>query len=474
MTELEIKTYVHEMIEKARAAQRIYGASTQEQLDKCSRACGKTVYDNAELFAAEAVEETKMGLVSEKIAKQRISSVTTWRYQKGKPSTGVIGWEKGKLDVDCIQLVAKPVGVVAGIMPATNPTTSISVNGMQALKCGNAIIVCPHPRAVKVSMHCVDMIRAELVKLGAPADIIQCASEASIEVTGAFMREADVVVATGGPGMVKAGNESGTPSFGVGQGNCQMLVDRGMQDYFDQFADDAVACRSFDSGLPCNGEQTLIMPAEDEAAILAAFERAGAYILQDEAAVDKLRVILFAEKPGGGVRVNPENTGKSAQELGRLVGVAVPAEKRTLMVKVTKFGPGEPLCREKLCPVTAFITYTGDWKEAVHIARTNLEMEGAGHSAEIYTKDAAGQLYAAEQLPVCRIMINNSNRIIAGASEHGANGLIPTSGHGCGFWQGNIIDQNLNYRYLLNITRMVYTMDVQEAEPTDEEVWAED
>ena len=474
MTDTEIKAYVHEMMDKARAAQKIYGTFSQEQLDKCSRACGKTVYDNAELLAVEAVEETGMGLVSEKIAKQRVSSVSTWRYQKGKPSTGVIGWEKGKLDVDCIQLVAKPVGVVAGIMPATNPTTSISVNGMQALKCGNAIIVCPHPRAVKVSMHCVDLIRAELVKLGAPADIIQCASEASIDVTGEFMREADVVVATGGPGMVKAGNESGTPSFGVGQGNCQMLVDRGMQEYFDRFAEDAVACRSFDSGLPCNGEQTLIMPAEDEDAIIAAFEKAGAYVLKDAAAADKLREMLYLIKPDGGVKINPAHTGKSAQELGELIGVSVPADKLTMMVKVTKYGKDEPLCREKLCPVTSFITYAGGWEEAVNIARTNLEMEGAGHSAEVYTRDEAKQLYAAEQLPVCRVMINNSNRIIAGANMHGANGLIPTSGHGCGFWQGNIIDQNLNYRYLLNITRMVYTIDTQEKEPTDEEVWAED
>lgn len=474
MTDMEIKEYVGGMLEKARAAQKIYGTFSQKQLDQCSRACGKVVYDNAEIFAVEAVEETGMGLVSEKIIKQRVSSASTWRYQKGKPSTGVIGWEKGKLDTDCIQLVAKPVGVVAGIMPATNPTTSISVNGMQALKCGNAIIVCPHPRAVKVSMHCVDMIRAELVKLGAPADIIQCAAEASIEVTGEFMREADVVVATGGPGMVKAGNESGTPSFGVGQGNCQMLVDRGMQDYFDRFAEDAVACRSFDSGLPCNGEQTLIMPEQDRDAILSAFDRAGAMVVRDEAAIEKLRNMLYIIRPDGSVKINPSNTGKSAQELGQLIGVEVPADKRTLMVEVSKFGPAEPLCREKLCPVTAFITYTGTWEDAVAIARTNLEMEGAGHSAEIYTKDEGKQLYAAEQLPVCRVMINNSNRIIAGANMHGANGLIPTSGHGCGFWQGNIIDQNLNYRYLLNITRMVYTIATDTPEPTDEEIWAED
>lgn len=213
MKEFNINEYVEGLVHNARVAQAIYADANQQQLNKAARAVARVVYDNAVVFAEEAVAETGMGTVEGKILKQKSAMTSQWCYTRDKKSTGVIGWEQGKLDVDCILKIAKPIGVVAAVMPVTNPTTTMGANAMYALKSGNAIIVCPHPRAKNVSLHCANLMREALVKIGMPADLVQCVEEPSIEATGAVMHAADVVVATGGTGMVVAANSSGNPSF---------------------------------------------------------------------------------------------------------------------------------------------------------------------------------------------------------------------------------------------------------------------
>lgn len=468
MTEAELK-YVDGLFEKAKAAQAIYAKFTQEQLDKAARACAKAVYDNAEMFAKEDLEETGMGRYDAKVTRNLNGPKAQWYYTKNKKSTGVIGWEKGKLDQECIIKIAKPVGIVAGVSPVTNPVQNMASNGMQALKCGNAIIFCPHPKAKNVSNHAVKIIREYITEAGAPADIIQVVENPSIEFTGEIMKRADAIVATGGPGMVYAAAASGTPSMGVGQGNCQAVIDYGMTDQLDDITNGILENRSFDGGILCTGEQTVFVPEEDKDAIIKYFEQNGALVLRDAETSRKLANLLFIDRDGRRAP-NPAYVGKTVQEIGGAIGLDVPENKAVIIAVVEKYAEAEDLCREKLCPVIALHAYKGTFEEAVAMAKGNLLMEGAGHSSDVYSMDKDHQIYAGLELPVCRLIVNNNN-FYAGGGQYNT-GLVPTSGLGCGFWGRNTIRENLNYEHLLNYTRMVFTMDGIEA-PTDEEIWSE-
>ena len=414
-----------------------------------------------------------MGTVEGKTKKMKGAMTNQWAYTKGRVSKGVVGWEKGKLKEDCILKIAKPAGVIAGVMPVTNPTTTFGANAMQALKGGNAIIVCPHPRAKNVTKHCCELIRAAIEAVGAPADLVQAVEEPTMAITAEVMRQCDIVVATGGPGMVKAANSSGNPSFGVGQGNCQVVIDQDMADQFDEMAADIVPNRAYDSGIPCTGEQTIIVPAKDMAAFCAALERHQGYIVRDEAAIDRLRKLLFKIDPEtGAAHPDPAYVGKNVQELGHEIGIEVPDDVLSIFIPISKYGKDELLCKEKMCPVANLYAYEGDWKEAVHVAKTNLLMEGAGHSTDIYSKNKDHQIYAGIELPVCRLPVNCGQGMLGGR-PYFAGGMPSTSGLGCGFWQSNSLSGNLTFEHLLNYTRMLYKVKESRPNPTEEEIWAE-
>ena len=464
---------IGELISKAKAAQAVYATFSQKQYDKITRICAKTVYDNAEMLAIEAVNETGMGTVESKVLKQQNAAKNQWYYSKGKKSKGVVGWEKGKLDKDCILKLAKPIGVIGSITPSTNPTATMVSNSIQAFKTGNAIIFCPHPRAMNVSIHCAQLIRDAIVSLGAPADLIQVPENPSLELTNALIRKVDVVVATGGAGMVESAYSSGKPCLGVGQGNCQVCVDKGMEDSFDFMTAGAVKNRSYDCGIPCTGEQTIIIPECDKDAILEAFDRNGAMVISDDKIVDKIRKELFTYSDKlGDYMINRDYVGMQAPALGKALGFDVPEDKKVIVFKLSGYGEKELLCREKLCPVIGYITYSGDWEECVNIAKTNLLIEGAGHSSDIYTKSEDKQIYAGTELPVCRLIVNNSNSVMGG-NPYFNNGMVPTNGVGCGYWGGNSISENLSFVHLLNYTRMFYTIEGREP-PTEEEIWGEE
>lgn len=466
--------YVQSLVERSRAAQQVYADFSQKDLDRAARAVAKCVYDNAEMLAVEAVEETHMGTVEGKIKKMRSAMVNQWAFTKNRPSKGVVGWEKGKLDRENILKIAKPAGVIACVMPTTNPTTNMGANGMQCLKGGNSMIVCPHPRAYKVSMHCAELMRAALKEVGAPEDLVICCEDPSMARTQEVMKQCDVVVATGGPGVVKAANSSGNPSLGVGQGNCQVVIDKGFADQFDEMAADMMANRAYDSGIPCTGEQTIILPKEDKAAFVAAVNRNHGYFVDDKDAIQKLRELLFLkDEKTGGYRANPDYVGKDIYELASLIGVTLPEGVLSMVVDVAAYGKDELLCKEKMVPVASLYCYEGDWEEAVQIAKTNLLMEGAGHSTDIYTKDQDKQLYAGLQIPVVRLPVNSGQGLLNGRPYY-AGGMTTTSGLGCGYWQSNALAGNLSYRELLNYTLMLYKLDTDRPDPTPDEVWAED
>lgn len=455
---MEAQNAVDILMSKGKAAVEAIKDYDQKRIDCLVRAIGKAVYDNAQILAEIAVNETGYGKLESKVVKNRRTSMAAWSFLKDKKSTGVIEEDLEKNLVT----IAKPAGVVACITPTTNPTATIVVNCMHVLKGKNAAIVSPHPKSKVASIETVNLLRNAIAQLGAPADLIQIVEEPSTELTQSIMRNADVVVATGGASMVKAAYSSGKPSFGVGQGNVQVVIDENFTDY-EYIADQTIGNRIYDNGMPCTGEQAVFVPEKHKAEIIAAFENNGAYHISDKSDVEKFRENVFNEK---GI-IRKELFGQPAHVVGEVVGVEVPRSAGLLLVEVEKFAEEEILSKEILCPIVKLYTYE-KFEDAVAGAKKNLLMEGAGHSAVIYSNDDDRVNYFAEEIPVCRIDVNVS--AVAGSGSPYNSGMEPTMSNGCGFWGNNSISGPLTYRHLLNYTNVIREIpDV--VPPTPEEVW---
>lgn len=448
---------VSELIRKSRVALKELESYTQEQVDDMCIAIGKAIQENAELLAKEAVEETRLGNYEHKVMKNYGTGGDMWSVMKGKKSVGVIGEdpEKGLI------YVAHPKGVIGSVAPTTNPTITPLGNAMIAIKGRNTLIVAPHPRSKKTSVHTVEIMNEALRKIGAPEDVIQIIEEPSIESTQELMRMSDVVVATGGMGLVKAAYSSGKPAFGVGQGNVQHIIADDYED-FDLAAAQIVFGRSLDNGVICAGDQSVIMPKSKEAEMIAAMKRNGAYYSDDKETIEKFKNVLFVDG-----HLNPEIVGQSAQFIANLAGVAIPEGTKIILLKAEKHGSEDLLCGEKMCPVTVALTYD-TFEEAVAIAKANLLYQGAGHSAAIHSNNKDYITYMGASLPVSRICVNQPGLAAGGAGL--GNYLNPTPSLGCGSWGGNSISENLTYEHLINISRIAYPR--KGNPPTREEIWA--
>uniref|UniRef100_UPI0026735478 aldehyde dehydrogenase family protein n=1 Tax=Ruthenibacterium lactatiformans TaxID=1550024 RepID=UPI0026735478 len=256
METMDARTYVQELIDRARVAQQIFEGYSQEKVDEAVRAIGKSIYDNGEELARMAVDETGMGVYEDKIVKNKVKAKAVWNKLKGVKSRGIIRYIEDQGLVE----VAKPIGVIGAVTPTTNPTMTPMHNAMIALKGGNALIVCPHPRAKKTGVKSVEYMRQALETVGAPVDLIQIIPEPTLELTTAVMSMCDNCISTGGPSMVKAAFSSGKPAFGVGAGNVQAIIDRdvNMADVVPML----IKGRTYDNGILCTCEQAAICPAE--------------------------------------------------------------------------------------------------------------------------------------------------------------------------------------------------------------------
>lgn len=447
---------IKEMVALSRKAQAEFAAFSQEKIDAIVRAIGKVVYDNADPLAKMAAEETRMGVYEDKIKKNLGKARIIWNSLKGKRSIGVLddASEPG------IVKIAKPKGVIAAVMPCTNPIVTPMFNSMIGLKGGNSIIIAPHPRARKCTKHTVELFNAAIRKLGAPENLILSIEEPSNELTAELMRSCDVVVATGGMGMVKAAYSSGKPAFGVGAGNVQCIIDKGY--------DLAVAMpkiiegRTFDNGIICSGEQTIIAHRDDYAAMTAALAANRTYFTADKAEVERVRAAVF---PGGVMA--KDLVGQSALKVAAAAGLTVPENTRCIAVEAAVCGKGDLLSKEKMCPVISTYRYA-DFKEAVAIANANLEVEGRGHSVALHTNDAKHAEYAGLNIPVCRVLVNQICATMNGGSF--MNSLTPTTTLGCGSWGNNSISENLGYMHLINVARVASSLDGVKV-PTDAEIW---
>jgi len=426
----------------------------QVQTDKMVRAIGKVVFDHAEELAKEAVAETRFGEVGPKTFKNQFFPGSLWQNLKGKQSVGILP----DTDEEGIIKVAHPVGVVGSITPVTVPNICPCGNAMLALKGKNAIIISPHPKSLRSSTHTVNLMRTELEKIGAPADLIQIVPEASIEISAEVMKKCDVVVATGGPGMVKAAYSSGKPAYGVGAGNSQVICED-IQDY-EEFSRDAVANRMYDNGTSCLCMNALIYLDALEKKIFESLRATGnVYIAEDPEIVDKFRETLFVNGA-----FNKEMAGRDVQFVSKAAGVEIDKDVTVVILKVDKYGKDEILCYEKVCPVC--ICYSvKNIDEALHIALENYELQGKGHTAGVYSSNRDTIIKVGETLPVCRLLVNQPTSDGASGPH---NSLNPTNSIGCGSWGNNSISENLTYKHLLNIQRIAMRID---APPVDYTNW---
>jgi len=456
---MDITSIIDDLISKAGAAQISFEKFSQEQVDDVVKAIAKVVFDNAKTLARMAVDETRMGNYEDKLKKKLGKSRIIWHSLKGKKSVGIIGHD----EKTGITLVAKPMGVVGAVTPCTNPVVTPMCNIMFALKGRNSIIIAPHPRAKKCSKYAVGLFNAAIAKYNTPANLIQIIEEPTIELTGELMKKVDVVVATGGMGMVKAAYSSGKPSYGVGVGNVQVIIDRDAD--IKEAVPKIIAGRAFDNGIICSAEQTVMIPEEKFEAVIAEFETNGCYFISDDSAKSKLRDTLFIDG-----MPNKDVIGQDVARISSLAQIKVPPDTKVLIVQTDGIGKADLFCKEKMCPVLAVIKYR-EFTDAVAIAKENLDFEGKGHSVTIHSNNRKNIEYAAENIKVSRFLINQ----ICATSNGGSffNGLAATTTLGCGSWGNNSISENLDYKHLINISRIAYFKKDSKM-PTDDELWGDD
>lgn len=452
-----METELTELMERAKAAKEEFAMATQEEADAAARMVGKFVYDHAEELAQMAVTETKMGAYADKVSKCRGKARNIWASLRGKKSVDVIRLD----EKDGMIEIAKPKGIVGAVMPCTNPVVTLMANTMFALKGRNAIVIAPHPRAVLVSEFLTQNIRRELCALNFPADLVQTLQKPTIETVEALMEAVDVVVATGGMGMVKAAYKSGKPAYGVGPGNVQCIIDRGVD--IREAVPKIIAGRSYDNGMICSGEQCVLIPKEEYSEIILEFQKNGVFYAEEEETVERFATALFAD----GV-LSRETVGQDVQTIANLAGVTVPEGTKMILLKARGIGREEILSREKMCPVMLAIPYD-TFQEAVEIARKNLLVDGIGHTCAVHSTSRKHIEYAGTALPVSRLLVNQASALNAGGGAK--NSFVPTTTLGCGSWGNNSISDNLTYTHFINITRIGW--EIERVSLSDEELWGE-
>ena len=454
---MDAELFVKNLVVRARAAQKEFENSTQEQVDAACRAIAKAIFDNAEPLARMAVEETRMGVYEDKVKKNRGKARIIWSDMKGKKSVGILE----RRPEEGLVLVAKPMGVVGAVTPTTNPIVTPMCNAMFALKGRNAILICPHPRSKKCSGEAVRLMKEALKPLGVNQDIIQIIEEPTVELSGQVMKQCDVCISTGGMGMVRAAYASGKPAFGVGAGNVQCLIDEDAD--LEKAIPMIIEGRRFDNGIICSGEQTAIMAKTIFPQAVEIFKKNGALYIDRPEDVQKLREVMF---PNGVMDKNI--VGQSAKFVASKCGFEAPDDIKVILVKADAYGKEDLLSKEKMCPVIATYDSLADWDECIRAANANLEVEGKGHSVCIHSNTPEHVEAAAQVLPVSRFLINQICSTNNGGSFF--NSLSATTTLGCGSWGNNSISENLSWRHLFNVSRIAYVRPGSQM-PSDDEIW---
>lgn len=429
------------LVDRVRAAQKTYAEFSQEQVDIIFRHAAQAANEQRIALAKLAVQETGMGVFEDKVIKNHFASEFIYNKYIDEKTCGVIEEDD---DAGIIK-IAEPIGVLAGIIPTTNPTSTAIFKSLIALKTRNAIIFSPHPRAKKCTVETARIILDAAVAAGAPADIIGWIDEPTVELSSALMQHPGVnlILATGGPGMVKAAYSSGKPAIGVGAGNTPAVIDE--TSHLKMAVNSILLSKSFDNGMICASEQSVIIVKDVYEAAKKEFTLRGAYILNE---VERKKVAGAIMKNG---KLNAAIVGQKAADIAAMAGLTVPAETKILIGEIDAVSAAEPFAHEKLSPVLAMFK-ARDFDDACRIAREEIELEGMGHTAVLYTADTNHDRIGAfgDMMHTGRVLVNMP-------SSQGAIGdiynfrLEPSLTLGCGSWGGNAISENVGVKHLVNV-----------------------
>ena len=422
-----------------RAASREFGKYSQEQVDKIFQAAAMAANKARIPLARMAVEETGMGVVEDKVIKNHYAAEYIYNAYRCAKTCDVIEEDPAF----GIKKVAEPIGLVAAVIPTTNPTSTAIFKTLICLKTRNAIIISPHPRAKKSTIEAAKIVYEAAVAAGAPKDIIGWIEEPSLELTDKVMKEADIILATGGPGMVRAAYSSGKPALGVGAGNVPVIIDSSAD--IRLAVNSIIHSKTFDNGMICASEQSVTVLKDIYDEVRDEFERRGCYFLNGEE-IEKVGSTVIIN--GG---VNAKIVGQSAYTIAKLAGVRVPEKTRILIGEVTSTDISEPFAHEKLSPVLAMYK-AEDFEDALQKSEQLLMDGGPGHTASLFIDTSEKEKMAehARRMHACRIVINTP-------SSHGGIGdlynfkMTPSLTLGCGSWGGNSVSHNVGAFDLLNI-----------------------
>ena len=434
---------VRDLVAKAKAAQEIYATFSQSKVDNIVKAVAEACASNAQRLAKMAVEETGFGVWQDKILKNLLGSAITYNSIKDLKTVGILSEDNQKK----VWEVAVPMGIVAALIPSTNPTSTVMYKTLISLKSGNAIILSPHPNAKNCILETFQIISRAAAAAGAPAGLVQCITVPSQEGTSALLKHRDIgiILATGGEAMVRAAYSSGNPALGVGPGNGPA--------YIEKSADIAKAVKrifdskTFDNGTICASEQSIITERCIKDKVVAEVEKQGGYFMNQEESDKVSRFILRANGT-----MNPKIVGKSAQTIADMAGIKIPAGTRILLSHQTTVGKDNPYSREKLCPILAF--YTEDsWENACKRSIEILNNEGVGHTMTIHSEDMSVIREFALKKPVSRLLVNTPGAL---GGVGASTGLQPALTLGCGSVGGSATSDNVGPMHLINIRRVAF------------------
>ncbi len=430
-----------DLVDAAHKAQAEIARFDQAKIDRICEAMAKAALREAARLGAMAVEETGFGIPDDKREKNRFASEDVWNYFRGLRTVGVVSESKDVVEI------ASPRGVVAGIVPSTNPTSTAIFKVLIAIKSRNAIVLSPHPSAARCINESVRVMREAAVREGLPAEAIGCMTTATIEGTEALMKhkQTAVILATGGIGLVRAAYSSGKPAFGVGPGNVPVFIERSAD--VPKAVQDILTSKTFDNGTICASEQAVVCDAPVESAVREQFKAQGSYFLSPAEADQLGKVVATPQRS-----LNPAIVGKSVEVIAKLAGLNVPPGTRCLLADVGGVGREFPLSMEKLSPILAFYVVDGTARGAERSYEV-LRYGGMGHTAGVHTRSREAAVRFGSEMPASRITVNTP-------TTHGAIGfstaLPPSMTLGCGSWGGNVTSDNVSPLHLMDIKRVAF------------------
>ncbi len=430
-----------DLLKKGHEAYKKYATYTEEQVDKIIRSMVEAAMENAVILGKMASEETGFGIALDKAYKNYAASALLYDDIKDMKTVGIIRKDDDKKIIE----VADPVGLVMGIVPSTNPTSTIIFKSIIALKSRNAIIFSPHPSALNCSLKAANIMEAAAVKAGAPEGIVSCVSMPTLETTNAMMKSKEValIIATGGPSMVKAAYSAGKPAIGVGAGNSPAYIERSAD--IKKAVERIMASKTFDNGTICASEQSIICEEVNQSEVVKEFIKAGAYFMTDDETA-KVSSLLFKAN----MAMNAKYVGRSAKYIAKSAGISVPENTKVLIGRQYGVGKDYPLSHEKLTTVLAFYVVK-DWEEACHLS-IDLLQNGIGHTMSLHTnnEDIVNKFSVK---PASRILVNT------GGTQGGtgiSTGMLTSFTLGCGTMGGSSVSENVGPLHLLNIKKVAY------------------